>query len=246
MRCGGLRCAELAAQTPGNQGAGREPAFWVKTASALPVPQTHGRRSGRCRGAGPYGSQSAEEPFTLGAQNPGSWIRPAGAGSKGGEDAGKPLSPLPSPRRGRKPPTLRRTPLYPRAKFQSFQGEEGKEERRVQPPPSCLLLTVNRVRASGKLKSGGVGDIFSAARARRHRAAAQADDVKAGAARRAAPCAARAAREPRGGAAGPRGASVVTEFRWALGDGVRRPMPSPGWGEGGSPWGDGVWAAGAL
>lgn len=59
--------------------------------------------------------------------------------------------------------------------------EEGKGKRRVRLAPSRCLLTVNRVRASGKLKSGGDGDIL-AARAR-HRAAAQADDVKPGAER---------------------------------------------------------------
>lgn len=68
-------------------------------------------------------------------------------------------------------------PALPQGKIRVFSGRGGKRSSRVRVPPSHRPLTVNRVRASGKLKSGGVGDIFSAARAR-HRAAAPADDVK--------------------------------------------------------------------
>lgn len=98
---------------------------------------------------------------------------------------------------------------------------------------------MNRVRASGKLKSCGVGDIFPAALAR-HRAVALADDVKQGATRLPALCTARAACEPRGGPAG------SWELSWGPSSGGRwNPESAAQYLVGfvGNPRGDGIWAA---
>lgn len=75
--------------------------------------------------------------------------------------------------------------------FRERKRKSSAGSDRQTPAPK---LTVNRVRASGKLKSAGVGDIL-VARAR-DRVAAPCDDVMLGATRR--PGVARAASEPTG------------------------------------------------
>lgn len=80
-----------------------------------------------------------------------------------------------SPGRGQER-TRRRKSLSP------FSERKGKNSARSEPRPSAPQLTVNRVRASGKLKSAGVGDIL-VARAH-HCTAAPSDDVRLGAKRR--------------------------------------------------------------